>query len=186
MACEIVGRGLVRKRCQPLFFILASAFTVSFAGDATKSAPDALVPAELLLRMTPTLPVVITFDRVQVEWQLENEGQKSVYVCQWPGIAFSQHWECPNGLLKGAMPGYPHSRRLDRKYYLELKPGEALFGYGQIDVWPTPSGVLSVSAEFRCDQDGREYGLSAWKGRIRSEWVSVEVPKDNKAKACEP
>ena len=83
-----------------------------------------------------------------------------VYVCQWPGAAFSQHWDCPNGLIKAGIPGYPHSRHLERKYYLELKPGEALFGYGQVDVWPTPSGNMALSAQFSCDQDGHARGRS--------------------------
>jgi hypothetical protein len=186
MACEIFGKRHVRIRFQLLSFILASGITVSFAGDTAKLTPDASVPAELVLRMSRTSPVIIAGERVQVEWQLENAGQKSVYVCQWPGIAFSHHWECPNGLLKGAGPGYPSFRRLDRKYYLELKPGEALVGYGEVNVSPTPSGVLSIRAEFRCDQTGLEYGLSAWKGRISSDWLSIEVPKDEKAEACEP
>jgi hypothetical protein len=186
MAYEKVGEGHMRIRFQLFSFVLASGIAVGFAGDTAKPTPDASVPAELVLRMTRTSPVIIAGERVQVEWQLENAGQKSVHVCQWPGIDFSHHWECPNGLLKGAGPGYPSTRRLDRKYYLELKPGEALIGYGDVNVWPTPSGVLSISAEFRCDQTGREYGLSAWKGRVSSDWVSVEVPKDESAKACEP
>ena len=176
----------MRSRWRLLLLILTASITVSAAREAAESTPRAPMPGNLVLRMQLTTPGVITFNRVQVEWQLENAGKAPVYICQWPGIAFSQHWECPNGLLKGGMPGYPHSRRLDRKYYVELKPGEALVGYGQVDVWPTPSGLLSVSAEFRCDQDGSELGLSAWKGRVRSEWVPVEVPKDELAKACAP
>jgi hypothetical protein len=86
----------------------------------------------------------------------------------------------------GGVPGYPHSRPIERKYYVELKPGEALVGHGEVPVWSTPSGSLSIRAEFRCDQDGHEYGLKSWKGRVSSEWVLVEVPKDDKAKACEP
>jgi hypothetical protein len=57
--------------------------------------------------MMPIPPVGIMFERVQVEWQLENTGQKSTYVCQWPGIAFAQRWDCPNGLEKRGVPGYP-------------------------------------------------------------------------------
>jgi hypothetical protein len=185
MAQERAVRSVVRVRFVLAWVLLVTVSTVGFAADAPTPKADPSVPPQLMLRLNRTSTVVL-FDRVAVEWQLENIGKTSVHVCQWPGIAFSQHWECPNGQTKAGVPGYPDSRSLDRKYFLELKPGEALVGYGRVDVWPTPSGRLSLGAEFRCDQEGREYGLAAWKGRLSSDLVSVEVPKDPKAKACEP
>ena len=163
---------------------LAAVNTPRAAGGSKPETPTT-VPS-LTLRLVLIQPVLITFDRIGVEWQLENSGRDSLQVCQWPGIAFSQSWDCPDGTSKGVIPGYPESRKLERKYFLTLSPGEALIGHGSVDVWSTPSGKLSLRAEFRCDQDGRDHGLAGWNGRIMSELETVDVPKDPNAKSCQP
>jgi hypothetical protein len=173
-----------RRRILVVLVSLTAAACTSALG--ARPGPTALktAPPRLMLQMALMHPIVRTSDRVSVEWQVENVGREPVYICQWPGIAFSQKWDCPGGVDAGIGPGYPQSQHLTRNDFLQLRPGETLVGHGQVDVRPTPTGKVSLSAEFRSGQDGREYGLSGWKGTIRSEWVSVSVPRDETSKTC--
>lgn len=117
-------------------------------------------------------------DWVYIHWELVNESDAPVYVCQWPGPAFGSTWEEPDGIVKGHVPGYPHTRKLTRKYFVELKPGEALMGLTRYHVHPTPTGTLAIHGAYRSGQTGGEHGVSAWRGEADSNWVDVEVPKE--------
>ncbi len=123
---------------------------------------------------------------LSVRWELENTSSSAVYVCQWPGPAFGSSWDMPDGTSQGHAPGYPHTRKLERKYFVALKPGEALIGQSRYLAFPTPSGKLSVWGEYRSGQAGDEFGLHAWQGRIDSNSVTVDVPTEAKPAPGEP
>src|SRR5262245_29795651 len=63
----------------------------------------------------PPLELRITVDKgdhwdpkwVFIGWELVNVSSGPVYVCQWPGPAFSHGWEYPEGEYNGTVPGYP-------------------------------------------------------------------------------
>ena len=123
-------------------------------------------------------------DAVPVEWQLENIGPNPITVCQFPGIAFFQRWECPGGWGQRS-PGTSSSRSLARKYFITLAPGEAIIGHSAVPVWSTPTGKISVFAQFSCSSDGREQNLSAWRNYVFSNVVVIDVPTQSAdASAC--
>ena len=114
---------------------------------------------------------------VYIAWELRNVSNSAVYVCQWPGPAFSHGWEYPEGVFNGTVPGYPHSPKLSRKFFVELKPGEAILGSTYYRVQANPTGFVDVVGHYRSGQTGKEHGLVAWQGEVTSESVTVEVPK---------
>ena len=169
----------------PVVLLSLSVGCLSQAGMHSRATPAVAPPPALTLHLALAAPGIVTSNSVAVEWQLRNLGQQPVYICEWPGIAFSRAWDCPNGSEAGDGPGYPDSRTLARSYFRQLGPGESLIAHTQVDLWPTPTGKLLLRAEFRSDQDGREYGLSAWKGTISSAWILVDVPRDETSNSCE-
>jgi hypothetical protein len=164
---------------------LALVISLSVSGGACAATvrpgePASDRPAQpgLTLRITPETSEVTTAKSLVVNYELENRGDRPAYVCQWPGIAFGGGWEVSSGETKGFGPGYPSETHLDRKYFIELKPGEALLGRAIVAVYPTEAGEIRLWGVFRSGQRGTEYGLSAWKGEVTSEPVTIHVPKE--------
>jgi len=144
---------------------------------AAVHAADDDVPAGLTLTIKPEKLELKEDGPIVVSWELENRGSSPVYICQWPGVAFGFGWDMGDGKTKGVEPGYPDSKALERKYFIELKPGEAVFGWSTVTLFGTDAGEVWLKGEYRSDQTGAEYGLKAWRGRVYSEGVRVKVPK---------
>ena len=114
---------------------------------------------------------------ITLSWELENRTGAPLYVCQWPGITCQPHYTAPDGVIHGVISGYPDSQPLPRKYFVELKPGEALFGMARAYVHRTPDGKIRVNCEYRSDQTGERFSLDGWKGRVTSNSVELSVPE---------
>ena len=148
----------------------------SEAGTDDEPAP----PLDFRIRVKPGDPWAPEW--AYVYWELVNTSYSAIYVCQWPGPAFGSRWEEPDGIIKAHIPGYPHTKKLGRKYFVELRPGEALMGATRYRVHSTPSGTLTVFGSFRSGQTGQEHGLRAWRGESRSDGIEIEVPKEASSK----
>ncbi len=160
---------------------LASALALTItsrAGESRQKWSGYDAPPGLVLRITTEESEVKKGEKLTVSWELENTGHDPIYVCQWPGAAYSTSWEMPDGTVKGVIPGYPSSRSVERKYFIQLKPGEALLGADSVNVFPTPSGQISVRGEYRSDSTGERFGLDGWRGRVYSNWIDIAVPKE--------
>ena len=165
-------------------WVVFGALVATVGAIGRDGTPSSAAVAPVALRLKLIASTDIPRPTAGVEWSLENTSQAPVYVCQFPGIAFSRSWTCADGRSIRTGPGYPDSRALERRYFLELKPGEALVGYASLDVWGTPSGEIAIMAEFRSDQPGTQHGLAAWHGRTESAWLTVGVPKDPREDLC--
>jgi hypothetical protein len=150
--------------------------TVTVPAATPKESSERDVPRGLTFRISGPTSKVMTAKTITVTWELENAGPAPVYICQWPGTAYGTSYEVPNG-SEGTGPGYPSTQQLARKYFIELKPGEALFGADQVEIYATPSGQLSIRGEYRSDQTGKEYGLSGWSGIVYSNTLDIKVPR---------
>ncbi len=152
-----------------LLTVIALACQVAIGGDASASA--------LVLSVLPEVREVPGEQLVGVHFELENRGKEPVYICQWPGIAFGGAWSTADGETQGFGPGSPSSRPLSRKYFIELKPGEALLGHGTVRVFPNKAGEILLVGRYRSGDMGRGFGVQAWTGEILSDPVRIGVPK---------
>ena len=71
---------VMQRRVSMILPLAVMAITAAEAG-ATKAEP-APTPS-LLLRLGPVGSGATLFGHVEVEWELENVGQTSLYICQW-------------------------------------------------------------------------------------------------------
>ena len=141
------------------------------------SVSDGSNPSGLVLRILPEKTALKAGEGVRVRYELENTGVSPVYVCQWPGLAFYVGWQRPNGVQQGLGPGYPSSQTPARKYFIEIKPGEALLGSEWLDGLRAVPAEIKLRGEFRSGQSGEKYGLHTWEGTVLSEPVTLRVTR---------
>lgn len=106
-------------------------------------------------------------------YELQNRGSRAIYVCQWPGVLLSAHWMLADGKADGYAAGYPSTRVLPRKYFIELKPGEAIRGLVSAGEFPEGPTEITFTAEYHSDQSGSVYGLRAYTGHITAPPLTV-------------
>jgi HEAT repeat protein len=95
-------------------------------------------------------------------------------------------WNIP---FEGKVVVYPSSSPISREQFVVLKPGEKV-AYLKVDLQPAQfiheprKGVLgplqipgerTIQIEYHNRADGRQFGLSAWTGKVRSNVVTVKV-----------
>lgn len=144
---------------------LCAVATLALAGSASHqrglvlrvSAPDGICKRECCM----------------LRYELLNEGDDPMYVRQWPGLEFSATWTLRDGSTAGVGLGSPSTRTLERKYFIELKPGEALIGRAAVGSFPKDAVEGTVDAQYRCVASGQEYGIAAFVGRVEAVPVRV-------------
>ena len=144
---------------------LCAVGALAFAGSASHqrglvlrvSAPDGICKRECCM----------------LRYELLNEGDKPMYVCQWPGLEVSATWTLPDGSRAGVGLGSPSTRALERKYFVELKPGEALIGRAAAGSFPKDAVEGTVEAQYSCVASGQEYGIAAFVGTVGAPPVRV-------------
>ena len=100
--------------------------------------------------------------------ELRNDGDEPTYVCQWPGLESSAVWAMPDGATGRYGLGAASARTLERKYFVELKPGEALIGHAAAGRFPNDAVDATIEARYGCVAAGREYGIAAFAGTVEA------------------
>lgn len=138
---------------------------LAFAGAAAR-------PRGLVLRVSAP-DGVCNRDCCILRYELLNESDGPMYVCQWPGLEVAATWTLPDGSTAGFGLGSPSARTLERKYFVELKPGEALIGDAVAGRFPKDAVEGTVEARYGCISSGREYGIAAFVGAVEAAPVRV-------------
>jgi hypothetical protein len=142
--------------------------------------PTCDAPPGLAFSITAEPNVVTKRQKILLRWELKNAGKAPVSVCRWPGPIFRPSWDyAPDGTLFLDVREDAFTSAPVRDDFVEVKPGDALTGSGQIEAFPTPTRKLMIRGEFRSGSSGERYGVKAWQGRVCSPWITINVPEGN-------
>src|SRR5262245_53569851 len=109
--------------------------TVLFLSAAPRAEAPA-APAPLVFELTAAR--FVRPEVAVIALELRNETDRPIEIAQFPGVSLAVTCRLDLGGFLGGVPGGVSSEggALPRKYFVELRPGGALFGQAVVEIPP--------------------------------------------------
>ena len=154
--------------------VLSIASLISSCASVETNHDEANVPCLQLTLLPPANSTVPTGELV-LDYELRNDCGTEVAFCRPKGPGCKPAWTDGGGIRHGVLLGWPDPYVCPSERVAKLAPHEKLTGSVGVTVFSTPTGQLSFHCEYQSSGHGTYENLTVWVGRVRSNWVNLQV-----------